>query len=117
MGKRRSKDADVVLPPLGKTELSKLCFDEDAGLPQKFLLISAAAGRNFVFSSNSLGCGEARALQRPGPSAAGLPKKFLLSLRLRAGTLSFPQIRSAVVKRVRFWERGGARKQANVFLF
>ncbi|WP_264175772.1 hypothetical protein [Ructibacterium gallinarum] len=31
MGKRRSKEADVVLPPLGKTELSELCFDEDAG--------------------------------------------------------------------------------------
>ena len=100
MGKRRSKDADVVLPPLGKTELSKLCFDEDAGLPQKFLLISAAAGRNFVFSSNSLGCGEARALlgKRRSKDAdvvlpplgktelsklcfdedAGLPQKFLL---------------------------------------
>ncbi|MBE5041087.1 hypothetical protein [Ructibacterium gallinarum] len=37
MGKRRSKEADVVLPPLGKTELSELCRrpgSSAAGLPK-----------------------------------------------------------------------------------
>ncbi|MBE5041079.1 hypothetical protein, partial [Ructibacterium gallinarum] len=60
LGRRRSKAADVVLPPLGKTELSELCRRPGTSAAKGFRKVTgltpaeACAG----FSSYLCGCGQ-----------------------------------------------------------